>query len=127
MSKIRVVVVNDQSPVNDLWQQMLNMTSDMECVGAARNGVEAIKQAETLQPDVMIMDVMMPGMDGHEATRIIREKYPNIQIIVYSAYNGMEQKAYEAGAVEYLLMPISPDRLREAIRRAYRQYHNDPS
>lgn len=124
MSKIRVVVVNDQVVVNDLWQQTLDMTDDMQCVGTARNGVEAVQMADELQPDVIIMDVMMPGMDGHEATRIIRERHPNTQIIVYSAYNGMEQKAYEAGAVEYLLMPIGPDKLRETIRRVYQNSQN---
>jgi hemolysin D len=119
MSKIRVAVVNDQTAVNELWQQMLNMTDDMECVGTARNGLEAIELADRVEPDVIIMDVMMPGMNGHEATRIICERHPNIQVVVYSAYNGMEQGAYEAGAVAYLLMPISPDKLRETIRQVY--------
>jgi YesN/AraC family two-component response regulator len=123
MSKIRVVVVNDQLAVNELWQQMLDMTDDMTCVGMARNGLEAVQVTDEVQPDVIIMDVMMPGMDGNEATRIIRERHPNTQIVVYSAYNGMEQKAYEAGAVEYLLMPISPDKLRDTIRRVYHEYH----
>ncbi|XWX03504.1 response regulator [Aggregatilineales bacterium SYSU G02658] len=125
MSKIRVVVVNDQIAVNELWQQMLDMTDDMTCVGTARNGMEAVQLADELTPDIVIMDVMMPGMDGTEATRIIRERHPNTQIIVYSAYNGMEQRAYESGAVEYLLMPIGPDKLRDTIRRVYHE-HNKP-
>lgn len=123
MSKIRVVVVNDQIAVNELWQQMLDMTDDMTCVGMARNGLEALQVVDEMQPDIVIMDVMMPGMDGNQATRIIRERHPNTQIVVYSAYNGMEQKAYEAGAVEYLLMPISPDKLRDTIRRVYHEHH----
>lgn len=125
MSKIRVVVVNDQIAVNDLWQQMLDMTDDMTCVGTARNGLEAVQLADELKPDIVVMDVMMPGMDGTEATRIIRERHPNTQIVVYSAYNGMEQRAYESGAVEYLLMPITPDKLRDTIRRVYHE-HNKP-
>jgi two-component system, NarL family, response regulator LiaR len=121
--KIRVLVVNDQRPVNDLWQQLINLTDDMECVGNGANGEEAIMLARELVPDVIIMDVLMPGMDGNTATRIIKSELPNTQVVVYSAYNGMEQKAYEAGAVEYLLMPISPEKLRQTIRKVYADFH----
>lgn len=121
--KIRVLVVNDQKPVNDLWQQLINLTDDMECVGNGANGEEAVTLARELVPDVIIMDVLMPGMDGNTATRIIKSELPNTQVVVYSAYNGMEQKAYEAGAVEYLLMPISPEKLRQTIRKVYADFH----
>jgi DNA-binding NarL/FixJ family response regulator len=123
MPKIRVAVVNDQTAVNELWRQMLDMTDDMECVGTARSGLEAVELTDAAKPDIVVMDVMMPGMDGHEATRIIRERHPNTQVVVYSAYNGMEQGAYEAGAAAYLLMPIGPDKLRETIRQVYRAHH----
>jgi len=121
MAKIRVVVVNDQIAVNELWQQLIDMTPDMECVGVARDGLEAVRLADEQRPDIIIMDVLMPAMDGNEATRIIRAHQPETQVIVYSAYNGMEQRAYESGAAEYLLMPISPDKLRTTIRRVYQQ------
>jgi HlyD family secretion protein len=117
--KIRVVVVNDQLPVNELWQQLINLTNDMECVGIAMDGEQAVKVVLEVKPDIVVMDVLMPGMDGNTATRLIREQLPDTQVIVYSAYNGMEQKAYESGAAEYLLMPISPDKLRSTIRRVY--------
>lgn len=125
--KIRVVVVNDQLRINELWQQLINMTPDMACVGIALDGEDAVRIVLETQPDIVIMDVLMPGMDGNEATRLIRQQLPTTQIIVYSAYNGMEQRAYDAGAVEYLLMPISPDKLRSTIRRVYEQFHKSPS
>lgn len=119
MAKIRVLVVNDQFSVNDLWQQLINLTTDMQCVGSAIDGQDAVNQALALKPDIVVMDVLMPGMDGNAATRKIRAQLPDTQVIVYSAYNGMEQKAYESGAAEYLLMPISPEKMRQTIRRVY--------
>jgi hemolysin D len=122
-AKIRVLVVNDQKPVNELWQQLINLTPDMECVGSAMDGESAIEKTRQLLPDIIVMDVLMPGMDGNTATQIIRQEFPKIQVIVYSAYNGMEQRAYESGAIEYLLMPITPDKLRSTIREVYAKNH----
>ena len=121
--KIRVVVVNDQLPMNELWQQLINLTTDMECVGVAMDGEQAVQIVLEFKPDIVVMDVLMPGMDGNTATRLIREQLPATQVIVYSAYHGMEQKAYDSGAAEYLLMPISPDKLRNTIRRVYSESH----
>lgn len=126
-ARIRVVVVNDQLVVNELWQQVINSAPDMECVGTAIDGETSIQVVMATQPDIVIMDVLMPGMDGNEATRIIRRDLPATQVVVYSAYNGMEQKAYAAGAVQYLLMPISPDKLRATIRRVWEQTNGNSS
>jgi DNA-binding NarL/FixJ family response regulator len=122
-TKIRILVVNDQHPVNELWQQLINLTADMECVGSANNGEDAVRLALELKPDIVVMDVLMPGMDGNTATRQIRSQLSGTQVIVYSAYNGMEERAYQSGAAEYLLMPISPEKLRQTIRRVYAEHH----
>jgi CheY-like chemotaxis protein len=123
--KIRVLVVNDQEPMNALWQQLIDATPDMLCVGLAKNGAEAVTLALELAPHVVVMDMMMPVMDGGEATRRIRAQLPDTLVIIYSAYNGMEERAYESGASEYLLMPIKPDKLQEVIRRVYHDHYND--
>lgn len=117
--KIRILVVNDDQPMNKLWQQLINLTDDMTCIGSAINGEDAVEFALSLKPDVVVMDMMMPGIDGGEATRQILEQLPQTLVIVYSAYNGMEDRAYDNGAIEYLLMPIPPEKLRDTIRRVY--------
>lgn len=122
--KIRVLVVNDQEPINALWQQLIDATPDMACVGQAKNGAEALEMALSLAPDVVVMDMMMPVMSGGEATRLIRAQLPNTLVIVYSAYNGMEERAYESGASAYLLMPITPDKLQAVIRRVYYDHYD---
>lgn len=122
--KIRVLIVNDQKPINDLWQQIINLTPDMTCVASARDGKEAVEMALSLEPDVVVMDMMMPAMDGAEATEHILKELPKTLVIIYSAYNGMEDRAYSSGAVAYLLMPIPPERLRDAIRRTYQEHHH---
>lgn len=117
--KIRVMVVNDQSDVTQLWEQIINLTPDMSCVARARDGKQAVELAKEHRPDVVVMDMHMPVMNGAEATRDILAALPQTRIVIYSAYNGMEDAAREAGAHEYLLMPISGDRLRNIIRHVY--------
>lgn len=118
-SKIRVMVVNDQAEVTQLWEQLINRTPDMTCVARARDGVQAIELATQHCPDVIVMDMHMPVMDGADATRSILYTMPQTRVIIYSAYSGMEERAREAGATEYLLMPISGERLRDIVRHVY--------
>jgi NarL family two-component system response regulator LiaR len=93
----------------------------MELVGEARNGQEAVQVCEQVRPDVVLMDLVMPDMDGPTATRIIRERYPQIQIIALTSFQEKElvQQALQAGAIGYLLKNVSTDDLIEAIRAAH--------
>jgi CheY-like chemotaxis protein len=118
---IRVLIVNDQEDIARLWQRLVNTTTGMQCVGYARDGEEAIQMARQLMPQVIMMDIMMPGIDGLEATRVIKDLMPETLIIAYSAYIGMNEKAYEAGADEFILMPVAPNKLLETIRRVHSQ------
>lgn len=113
---IRVIVANDQSSVAKMWSRLINRQDDMESPVSAHDGIEAVELAEEYQPHVIIMDVMMPRMDGIEATRQITAQGNNIKIIVCSARPDIEETAREAGAVQVLPLPLLPDVLLRTIR-----------
>lgn len=116
---IRVLVVNDQREMCELWQRIIDMSPGMSCPAYAMDGEEALKLVEELAPDVVFMDVLMPHMAGDVVARQIRERFPDIVVILYSAFTHTEQRAYEAGAAEFVVMPVQPDKLIALIRRAY--------
>jgi len=113
---IRVIIANDQSSVANMWQRLINRQEDMESPVAAYDGLEIVELAAEYQPHVIIMDVMMPGIDGIEATKRIIEQDPNIQIIICSARPDINSVAHEAGAVHVLGLPLLPDVLLNTIR-----------
>ena len=116
---IRVLIVNDQMDVLKLWQRIINHYEGLECTAWATDGQNAIDQVLNTSPDIILMDIMMPGMDGLDATRRLRQMLPRSRIILYSAYISMSEDALRAGADEFVLMPVPPDRLIEIIRRVY--------
>lgn len=118
-NSIRVLIVNDDAMACKLWQRVINHEPDMTCVGLAYMGAEAIAQAKRLEPDVVMMDVMMEGMDGFEATRRILEHRPQTAVIVFTAGTRLLDGAKDSGAVDFLYTPITPDDLVQSIRRAY--------
>lgn len=120
--KIRVMLVNDDPNMRQLWQDFLAIQPDMVCVAVAANGVEAVQLAQDTQPDIIVMDIMMPMMNGLDATRHIVKALPHTQIIVYSVRNDYEQQAFEAGAVKYVLIPVTSKQLVNEIRSVYHLY-----
>lgn len=116
---IRVLIVNDQADILKLWQRIINHYEGLECTFCATDGESAIRMALETSPDVILMDIMMPVMNGVDATRKLRDLRPDSRIILYSAYISMSQDALQAGADEFVLMPVPPDRLIETIRRIY--------
>jgi CheY-like chemotaxis protein len=116
---IRVLIVNDQMDVLKLWQRIINHYEGLECTTFATDGESAIEQVMQTSPDIILMDIMMPGMNGLDATRRLRELLPRARIILYSAYISMSEEALRAGADDFVLMPVPPDRLIETIRRVY--------
>jgi NarL family two-component system response regulator LiaR len=118
---IRVMLVDDHAVVRSGLGAFLMVFDDLELVGEADSGEEAVRLCVECQPDVVLMDLVMPGMDGAGATRAIRERCPGIQVIALTSYKEKElvQGALEAGAIGYLLKNVSADELADAIRAAH--------
>ncbi len=121
MSPIRVLLVDDHAVVRSGLSKFLMVNKDMQLVAEASDGAEAIEMAGSYTPDVILMDLMMPGMDGITATRAIRGKYPNIKIIALTSFSeqNMVQGALQAGAIGYLQKNVTAVELANAIRSAY--------
>ncbi|MFO7917930.1 MAG: response regulator transcription factor [Anaerolineae bacterium] len=117
---IRVLLVDDHAVVRSGLGAFLTIFDDLDLVGEAGGGQEAVTLCERLEPDVVLMDLVMPHMDGVEATRRIRERCPDTQVIALTSFKERElvEGAMEAGAVGYLLKNVSADELAEAIRAA---------
>jgi len=118
---IRVMIVDDHDMVRRGLAAFLKAKSDLALVGEACDGEEALHTCAEVQPDVILMDLVMPRMDGAAATRAIRERHPEVQVIALTSFQEREliQKALQAGAISYLLKNVSVDDLAEAIRAAY--------
>ena len=118
--KIRIMLVDDHAVVRSGLSAFLSVNPDLELVGEAENGQQAVVRAVMLQPDVILMDLMMPVMDGIAATQAIRRQNPSIQIIVLTSFQEDElvQNALKAGAVGYLMKNVTARELATAIKSA---------
>jgi DNA-binding NarL/FixJ family response regulator len=121
MSKIKVLIVDDHAVVVRGLSFYLRTLERFEVVGEAYSGREAIDKAERLQPDIILMDLVMPEMNGIEATKAIKEKCPHIKVLVLTSMDDQEYilPAMRAGATGYLLKDTQPEQLAEAIRAAH--------
>jgi DNA-binding NarL/FixJ family response regulator len=121
---IRLLLVDDQELIAQGLKAMLNLESDLEVVGVANNGKTAIEQVEILKPDVVLIDIRMPVMDGREATRIICQRFPDSKVLVLSTFAEDEYiaQSIQAGAKGYLLKDMPCEELAQAIRLVYRGY-----
>lgn len=119
---IRVMVVDDHAIIRKGIKSVLELVPDMEFVGEAENGLDATRLDETLHPDVILMDLVMPDMDGIEAIRQIKMKRADAKILVLTTFAGEEMvlPAIKAGALGYHLKDSSPEALIEAIRQVHR-------
>jgi len=117
---IRVMLVDDHTVVRSGLSAFLLAYDDMELVGEAASGEDAVRFCEQVQPDVILMDLVMPDMDGATATRLIRAKHPAIQVVALTSFKEQElvQAALQAGAIGYLLKNVSAEELAAAIRMA---------
>ena len=118
---IRVMIVDDHAVVRSGLSAFLFAFDDLEFVGEASGGAEAVDRCLALKPDVVLMDLVMPGVDGAEATRRIKEACPDVQVIALTSYkeDDLVQGALKAGALSYLLKNLSADELAGAIRAAH--------
>jgi NarL family two-component system response regulator LiaR len=118
---IRVMIVDDHGMVRRGLATILKVRPDMQLVGEAGSGQEALEVCEKVQPDVILMDLVMPEMSGPEATRAIRDMCPNVQVIALTSFQERElvREALQAGAISYLLKNVSAEDLAAAIREAH--------
>lgn len=118
---IRVMLVDDHAVVRSGLSAFLLAYDDLEIAGEASNGAEAIQVCQKVQPNVILMDMVMPEMDGATATRAIREKYPQVQVIALTSFKEDElvHDALDAGAIGYLLKNVSANDLVNAIKAAH--------
>ena len=117
---ITILLVDDHEVVRQGVRAFLEAHPEFDVVGEANNGIEAVKMVEDFVPDVVLMDLIMPGMDGVEATRLIKNVSPRTQIVVLTSYHEDEHifPALKAGAISYLLKDVKMDELVEAIKKA---------
>jgi NarL family two-component system response regulator LiaR len=120
LEPIRVMLVDDHAVVRSGLSAFLMAFDDLELVGEAINGADAVQQAALVQPDVILMDLVMPEMDGASATRKIREQNKHTQVIALTSFreDALVQAALQAGAISYLLKNVSAEELASAIRAA---------
>jgi NarL family two-component system response regulator LiaR len=117
---IRVMLVDDHNVVRSGLATFLKAYDDLELIGEAKNGLEAIHLCQQIQPDVILMDLMMPEMDGIAATKAILADFPQVKVIAMTSFEDQElvQGVLAAGAISYLIKNVSSDDLAKAIRDA---------
>ena len=118
---IRVLIVDDHAVVRSGLAVFLTVFDDLQLVGQAAGGNEAVQLCRQVEVDVVLMDLIMPEMNGAEATRLIRQQCPNVQVIALTSFKEEEliQGALQAGAISYLLKNVTADELADAIRAAH--------
>ena len=121
-SPIRVLLVDDHHIVLEGIRSLMEEVDDIDVVGEANNGFEGVDLAESLEPDVVLMDLVMPQMDGVEATRQITDQYPDIRVLVLTSFitDAKVFPAIKAGAMGYLLKDTGSSDLIDAIRKVHR-------
>ncbi len=121
---IRVLIVDDQIIVRQGLQSLLESKPDLQVVGDAENGEKAIEKIEALKPDIVLMDVRMPVMDGVAATKVICQRFPGTKVLVLTTFDDDEyiSKAMRFGAMGYLLKDTPSEELAQAIRSVHKGY-----
>lgn len=119
--RIKVLIVDDHAIIREGLQKLLEDCGEIQVVGVASDGREAISKANKLLPDVVLMDVKMPVVDGIEATRMLKERHPGVNVIILSVLEDVEYalEAIKVGATSYVQKNVSADRLVDCIKEAY--------
>lgn len=120
-SRIRLLLVDDQALVRGALGALLNLEPDLEVVGYAADGAEAVRETELLTPDVCLMDIQMPGLDGIAATQQIRVAHPGTRVLIVTTFArpGYLRSALEAGAGGFIVKDAPPEQLADAVRRVH--------
>lgn len=120
---IRLMIAEDNEVLRSSLVTFFELSPGLSVVGEASNGKEAVEKCEWLHPDVILMDMLMPEMDGLEATKIITVQHPDVQVIVLTTgFGWMAEDTFAAGASAYLLKTISVDKIVEVIHATYTRF-----
>src|SRR4051812_31664123 len=122
---LRAVLVDDEQLARDELGYLLGQVGGIEVIGQAGNGLEALSTIDRLQPDVVFLDIQMPGLTGFQVARRMLDRQLPTQIIFVTAYDQHAIEAFEVNAVDYLLKPVDPVRLGLAVERAVRRVTYD--
>ena len=122
--KTRVLIADDCPKASDGLQSILRACGDLEVVGEAADGLEAVSKTEELGPHIILMDAQMPGMDGIEATRSIKEKSPKVKVLLLTVHTWYIEAALEAGADSYLMKDCGRQELLKGIRELASSQHS---
>ncbi len=120
MERLRILVVDDESPARRDLKRILGTIAGVEIAGEAADGHEAVKSIKKLRPDVVLLDIQMPGLDGFQVVSKIADLEPPPAIVFVTAYDQYAIKAFEVHAADYILKPVEEKRLAQAIERARR-------
>lgn len=122
MNKIRILVADDQTLMRDGLKTIIDLEDNMEVIGTAKNGQEAVEFCKNQLPDLILMDIRMPGMDGVESTKIIKSLYPDVVVLILTTFNDDDYiiDALAHGASGYILKDIEGDELIKTINDAYK-------
>src|SRR5919206_3381201 len=112
---LRVVIIDDEALARDLLRELLAGHADVDIVAECANGFEAVKAVAELKPDLLLLDIQMPRLDGFEVLELVGRE---VDVIFATAYDKYALRAFEVHAVDYLLKPFGPERLRKALDRA---------
>jgi DNA-binding LytR/AlgR family response regulator len=121
MSKLKLLIVDDEEPARKKLTRQLIGNTQVEIIGEARDGPEALRLIEEKNPDVVMLDIQMPGMSGFDVVRLMQEPHP--QVIFVTAYDEHAIKAFEVAAADYLLKPVSDSRLLKALDKVKASRH----
>ena len=123
MKPLRTLLVDDEPNARTRLRRLLRNDERVEIIGEASDGLEAVSEIEGLQPDLIFLDVQMPGLDGFEVLRALPAGRPKPLIIFVTGFHEHAMAAFDANAVACLLKPIETERLREMLGRAWRIHH----
>ena len=119
VERIRIMLVDDHDELRQALKNLLSLTKDIEVIGEATDGQQSLDKAAELEPDIIIMDERMPGLNGLEASRILNESGLSCKIIMLTSYEDLESKAFEYGVKAYLLKGVKFSVLTDCIRRVH--------
>jgi len=121
MSKLKTIIVDDEPLALDLLRSILGAIDDIELIGECKNGRDAIASASLLQPDLMFLDIQMPGINGFEVVKAMQSDVMPM-VIFATAFNQFAIDAFDMHAVDYVLKPLDPERIKRAVERAVERH-----